>query len=512
MKLLLLIPTFFVFLSSKCFAQMNLKSFQTKPKLVITLVIDQFRSDYLTRFQNEFLPQQKTNGEIGGFQFLMNESAFFPFASYDVFQNVTCPGHAMISTGSRPYVNGIVMNNYFDRLKNKMVYCVDDDKDEFSPRQLKSTTFSDEYKNAGLPAKVIALALKDRSAIMLGGHRADYTFWMDYKNYRWGTSSYYTKKTPEWFNRYNENLKKLENKEIQVLNKKVKLLSKTGLSFVDGVDQTFSLAEEVIKQEKLGLNQQTDFLMISISTHDMLGHQLGMHSAEMQQLTLFEDQRLSQFLNRLKKHLKNFDDVQIVLTADHGVSPTTDYLKEAKFDSGQIDYLEVYKKINQALDKKYGQVKNKNWIIGSKALQLYFDQELITSKKIPYEEMSQVAFEALKDLKGAEVILKRSDLLKNKYPTGLLGEQIKHQFDADKSGDIIIIAKPFYYDKTDNLTTHITGYSYDRTVPLLFFGKKFKKGVYSEQALVIDLAPTLSFSLGVTAPSLSEGKVLPIFK
>lgn len=486
-------------------------SFQDKPKLVVLIVIDQFRADYLTRFQDQFLKSKKTNGDLGGFRFLMENSAYFPFATYDVFQNMTCPGHAMISTGSRPYRNGINLNEYYDRGLKRMVYCAEDEKFGLSPSKLKTTNFSDEYKNAGLPAKVVSLALKDRSAIMLGGHRADLALWMDYEKFRWTTSSYYSKKNPEWLEQVNFDLKKLDDVTISIDGDPAKILSKKGLSYSKGIDLTFDLAEKALAAEKLGLNKQTDFLLLSLSTHDMLGHKLGLNAKEMKDLTLFEDKRLSDFLNRLKNHLGQLDQVEIFLTADHGVAPTVEYAQNAKIDAGKIDYLEIYRLVNKKLDQEFGEVKNKSWIAASKSLHFYYDPEILEKKKLKSADLNKFIKVTLKEVKGIQTIVFNDDLENHKFPTGVLGDQIQKQFLKDKSGDFVIIPEPFYMDKDENLTTHLTGYSYDSTVPLILYGTKFKKGVYSSEALVIDLAPTINFSLGVIPPALNEGKVLPIF-
>ncbi|MFN3697335.1 MAG: alkaline phosphatase family protein [Pseudobdellovibrio sp.] len=502
-----------VLLPLNIFANSVLKysDFQKKPRLVVLIVIDQFRSDYLTRFESQFLKARKANGELGGFRFLMENSAYFPFATYDVFQNMTCPGHAMISTGSRPYRNGINLNEYYDRDLKRMVYCAEDNQHAISPSRLKTTSFSDEYKNAGYSSKVISIALKDRSAVMLGGHRADLALWMDYDQYKWTTSSYYTQKTPDWIESSNKELRKLDGLTSSIDGKQVKFLSKKGLSYSKGIDLSFDLAEKALSAEKLGLNKQTDFLFLSLSTHDMLGHKLGLNSKEMQELTLFEDQRLSLFLNRLKKHLGQLDQVDIYLTADHGVAPTVEYSQSAKIDAGKIDYLEVYRLVNKKLDQEFGELKSKSWIAATKSLNFYYDPEVLEKKKIKISELNKVVQEALKGVKGIYSIVFNEDLANKKMPLGLIGEQLEKQFLKSHSGDFIIIPDAFYMEKDDNLTTHMTSYSYDKTVPLILFGSKFKKGVYSHNALVIDLAPTISFSLGVLSPALNEGQVLPVF-
>ena len=153
-----------------------------KPKLVVVLVIDQMRADYLTRFETRF--QKSSAKSPGGFKYLMSEGAYFPIAEYDVLQNITCPGHAMILTGAHPTMNGIILNDWYDKVARKTVYCAADEKDKISPRNLKTSTVGDELKNAGYKSKVIGIALKDRAAVMLGGHRADHALWFDDKSHQ----------------------------------------------------------------------------------------------------------------------------------------------------------------------------------------------------------------------------------------------------------------------------------------------------------------------------------------
>jgi hypothetical protein len=189
----------------------KLESFLSRPKLTLVLVIDQFRADYLTRFASRFLPSSGKNGEVGGFKYLMSKGAYFPQAKYDVLENMTCPGHATILTGSYPYLSGIVLNEWYDRSLGRMIYCVDDGDSPLvgsdlkgaesgvSPKNLVGTTVGDELKNSGRPSKIISIALKDRAAILLGGHRADLAVWLS-SNYRWVSSRYYVKdkELPRW--------------------------------------------------------------------------------------------------------------------------------------------------------------------------------------------------------------------------------------------------------------------------------------------------------------------------
>jgi hypothetical protein len=193
-----------------------LAQYRKRPKLVLVLVIDQFRADYLTRFESRFLPAEK-GGTVGGFQYLMSKGAYFPFGQYDLLQNMTGPGHATILTGAYPYLSGISLNYWFDSTKNEKVYCAQDDGSKTievvppsanvgtSPKNLLGTTVGDELKNAGFPSRVFSVALKDRAAIFMGGHRADAAFWFDSGLYQWASSQFYFPKgkLPDWIKHSN---------------------------------------------------------------------------------------------------------------------------------------------------------------------------------------------------------------------------------------------------------------------------------------------------------------------
>lgn len=381
-----------------------------------------------------------------------------------------------------------------------------------SPRALKTSTFGDEIKNAGVPSKIIAIALKDRAAIVLGGHRADMALWMDYKNFQWQTSSYYGPAIPSWAAMVNAELRVADRQEKTWKGQKIRLLSKQGLSLSYGVDVTFDLAEKALSAEKMGQGDGTDLLAISLSSHDMLGHRFGPNSQEIQDLTVYEDQRLAQFFSKLKKHLGSLDKVTIVLTADHGIAPTVEYAAKAKFEAGRLDYLQMYRAVNESLDKKFGAPKNKEWIVASKDLNFYLNRETLKEKDLPSAAVEAEVKKVLSALDGVLTVVTKSEVEKGLYPPGELGQQVQRQYVPGKSGDVMLIPRPFFMEKDDNVVNHLTGFSYDRTVPLVFFGRKFKAGVYSQTAKVIDIAPTLTFSVGVLPPATNEGKVLPIFE
>jgi len=491
----------FLFVISASFSHaLTFDKYTKKPKLIVVLVIDQFRADYLAKYQKDFVPAVSKN-EVGGFNYLMSKGAYFPSAEYDVLQSMTCPGHAMIASGSHPYFTGIALNDWYDVETKKKTYCAEDAEDGFSPRRLKTSTFGDELKNISEGSKVIAVALKDRSSIMLGGHRSDLSLWMDFNEYKWVTSTYYKKEIPAWAQAENEVIKKAG------LLKKGTTEAQRAIITPYGAELTRVMAEAALKNEKLGKNGKTDILAISFSAHDMAGHSFGANSPELKAMTLAEDKEIAKLLNAIKKQLGSLNDVVIALTADHGVAPTVEVAKAAKFDAGQIDYLGMYKKIYERLDEKFGK-PSKEWILAGISFNYYLNPEALKERKVTSEQVESEVKDVIKDLPGVFKVTTQSEIAKNILPIGELGHQVTRQFIPGKSGNIILIPKPYYITKGDAPANHMTGYAYDRTVPLIILGPHIKPGVYSSPAKVIDLAPTLSFINGALPPATTTGRIL----
>jgi len=480
---------------------LTIEKFNKRPKLVVVMVIDQFRADYLTKYQKEFMPVG-SKSEVGGFNYLMKKGAYFPFAEYDVLECMTCPGHAMISTGSHPYFTGISLNDWVDVSTKKKTYCVDDAEFGVSPKRLKTSTFGDELKNISEASKVVTVALKDRSAVMLGGHRADVAVWMDTDQFKWETSGYYRKDLPTWAQAVNESLaktgvQKKENKEKSVKE----MISPMGAQW------TREIAEAALKGENLGKNGRTDVLALSFSSHDMAGHQFGPNSPELKTMTLAEDKEISKLLTMIKKHMGSLDDVIIALTADHGVAPAVEVAQASKLDAGRIDSLAMYKKIYEKLDEKFGK-PSKEWIMGGLSFNYYLNPEALKDRKVSSELVQAAVKEVMLTWPGVAAVATRAEIEKNILPQGELGQQLMRQYIPQNNGDIILIPKPYYIAKTEAApVNHMTGYAYDRTVPLIIAGPNIKPAVYSN-GKVIDLAPTLTFIMGALPPATVTGRVL----
>jgi predicted AlkP superfamily pyrophosphatase or phosphodiesterase len=510
------------------------KSFGLKPKLVVVIAIDQMRADYLTRFRSRFLEPELGGRKPGGFRYLMSRGAYFPYGQYDVLHSMTGPGHAMILSGSYPYQMGISLNDWYEPGKGQ-VYCVRDDSSPvvtgqsnwpgLSPKNFLGTTVGDELKNAGHPSRVVTMALKDRAAILLGGHRADLALWFDSKTMQWTTSRHYIPQgsMPEWVESLSHQAQarkgktyewKSEGKGTGFSSSKAAFSYSTEYgsyaSFAHpmGVELVINAAKAAITNLKLGRGADTDLLAMSFSSHDYLAHAHGANAREMEEMTVSEDRQLSGFLDFLKKELKTLDDVLIVLTADHGGPYNPEWLKTQKMNAGNLDEAALARKGNERLIEVFGRTpKDKPYVAFVADLNFFLDPEVLKSKGV---DPAKAEAELKKELLKADGILTgftRSEYLDRKLPPVLFERQALKGYRLGRSGDVVLIPKP-HFQSAGAAASHQTGYAYDRTVPILISGKRIKPGVYSERAEVVDIAPTLSFLLGLTPPAMSEGRVL----
>ena len=486
-------------------------------KLGVVLVVDQFRADYLMRFKDQFK---------GGYKTLLAGGAYFPLADHGLLQNMTAPGHAAILTGSYPYRNHIPINYWFDREKEKNTYCVQDDgvsiissdgvvkdaKMGISPKNLNASTLGDELKNVDRSSKVVSLAVKDRAAVLMGGRRTDATLWFDDQHCQWVTSSFYAKTLPAFAIAQNKNLTK-ENGQVYSWGpfKDIKKCSKESIPTPWAIEKTFDLALAAVDELKMAKGKDTDLLSISLSSHDYLGHRVGPNDPHMETMTLAEDKLLGEFMQKLDKRVPGgLKNVFFVLTGDHGMPPTA--LPQDRVTSENVPESEIVKTIEDTLTQKFEKPKKGTWIKSIAELQFYFDEQILKDKNLNLSKIILLLRERLKKERYIDDVLsKEAIMVDRKVPAGELGA-IADRTLADRSGDMILVLKPYFYSDSYRFT-HMTHYSYDRYVPLLFWGSGFKSGVYRQVVRVIDLAPTLASVFHVLPPSQSEGRVLTeIFK
>ncbi|GIV41454.1 MAG: alkaline phosphatase family protein [Vicingaceae bacterium] len=538
---------------------------QNSPKIVVGIVIDQMRQEYLYRYKDKW-------SSNGGFMKLINQGTMFVNAHYTYFPTYTAPGHASIYTGTTPYNHGIVANEWFDPVQKKDVYCVWDDNEfsvgcfneagKMSPRNLKVTTITDELKLvSGGRSKVFGVSLKDRGAILPAGHLADAAYWFDGASGNFITSTYYMKKLPGWVEKFNAEKKAIKylDREWQTLlpieqytesykdssgyeqpldGKKayfpydLKSLSlNSGPMIIRytpwGNTLLFDFAKALIENEALGTGKWTDFLCISFSTPDYIGHAYGPRSVEIEDMYLRLDKELGDFLNYLEKKFGK-DNVLVFLTADHGGAENTGFNEEFRLPGKSLYFTSLKDSLN-----KFLMIKASGF--NSAAMHPFRAGELhLHANKLP-------VLPPVENISNMQIYLANEwrpyrDWIKTQLNVFIAGNpEIKAIYDKEElkylvkdrtinavnmlanglhphlSGDFFILQDPGSMEYGKKGTTHGSVYRYDTHVPLIFWGKNIPQGLkVSEFVAISDIAPTLSLILQTAMPSGATGIPLQI--
>jgi predicted AlkP superfamily pyrophosphatase or phosphodiesterase len=526
-----------------------------KPKLIVTLVVDQFRADQVARFQNRLLPPIGPQGEPGGLRYLTERGAYYPLAEFGLLQNMTCPGHATILSGAHPYQHGISGNIWYDASIQKSMYCVEDPgnpqvgvKDPgsqrgVSPKNFRGTTLGDELKNSGYRSRVVTVALKDRAAVLLGGARADLALWFDRESQNWVSSRYYLPdgKLPAWvqdvntafhknhkdtltWNRpegvgsgtsWTENTFVEKSKATEVMGRdfphQVSGRHTYASYFPESTTWTVDTAIAALQSMKLGRGADTDLLGVSFSTHDNLSHSFGPNSRQVEELTIIEDREIARLLKVIKQSV-GLENTIIVLTGDHGGMPNAEWLHAQKLDAGRVDEDKLMEEGESFLVKTFGSVKGGNWIAYQANFNFYLNPEALKqygklNKDDVASRLARFFREETSTRYGILHVFSAADVRMNTLPPGIFHRQIQNTFTPGRSGDVVMILKPNYV-MPGSTAEHLSGYTYDRMVPLALVGPQIKAGVYGQKAEIIDIAPTLAFFAGTLPPTGSEGRVL----
>ncbi len=535
----------FTFISHVALAQKTIKSSANttyaekieRPKLVVGLVIDQMRWDYLYRFYNRY--------NKGGFKRLINEgfsaeNTFIPYTP-----TYTGCGHASIYTGSVPAINGIVGNNWYDQQLGRDVYCAEDKEvktigsptkaGEMSPKNLLVTTITDELRLAtNFKSKVIGISMKDRGSILPAGHSANAAYWYDGQSGNWISSSYYMQNLPNWLVSYNQ--KKVANtfyaKNWNTLypivtytestsdNKPYEGLFKgeTSSSFphnlTNYIDKnydiirstpygntiTFDLSKLAIQEEKLGQTENTDFLAISCSSTDYVGHQFGPNSIEIEDTYLRLDQDIADFLSYLDKTLGK-NNYLIFLSADHAVAHVPGFMKENKLPAGLISNSKLRKGIDSLIQNKYNLNKSVITVMNN---QVYFDHNVIEEQNADFNKIKQTTIAFLRRQNGIADAVNLETIQQASLPDEIK-KRITNGYNAKRSGDIYFLLQPNWFDGGDTGSTHGSWYPYDSHIPLIFMGWKVKAGKSNQTYYMTDIAATLAAMLHIQMPSGSIG-------
>jgi len=537
MKTLKLLP-FLALISGPLFSQ-------NQPKLVVGIVVDQMRQEYLYRYESKF-------GE-NGFKRLMNEGFMLKNAHYNYVPTETGPGHASIYTGTTPSIHGIVGNDWYDRTSKTNVNCVSDENQKtvgaeaggaVSPWRMLSTTITDELKlSTQQRAKVVGVSIKDRGAALPAGHTPDGAYWYDGRNGNMITSTYYKQKLPDWVTKFNGQklADKYLNQEWNTLlpvnqyvesapddspyegrwkgkNKPVfpynlaelrKQMGEFSLLAMTpfGNNLVADFAKAALLGENLGKDDITDFLAVSFSSTDAVGHAMGPDAVEVEDVYLRLDKTLEEFFTFLDKEVGK-GAYTVFLTSDHGVAHVPQYLKDLRIPAGYFRPAYVKATLNEHLQKYF---PNKLLLEEVTSDQIYLNQSAFSedpkSSGVDLLVATELITNFLLSTEGVAQVYSTSTLRQvSTSDPGIRGNVVRG-FYSKRCGDILFALEPGWL-AWGGVTgsTHGSGYSYDTHIPILFYGNGIKKGSSSQYHAITDIAPTLSVLLKIKFPSGCSGQ------
>lgn len=494
-----------------------------KPKLVIGIVVDQMRWDYLYRYYDRYQDE-------GGFKRLLTNGFACENTFVSYVPSVTACGHTAIFSGSVPSVSGITGNEWWDYKKQDIVYCAGDDSvqtvgsatelGKMSPRNMLVNTIGDELKLAtNFRSKVFGIALKDRGAILPSGHSADAAYWYDDKTGDWISSSYYMKDLPKWVKAINarkivdscyklgwKTMYPLETYIQSYATKKIfdyDLTSYIGKNYgflrvlPQGNSITIDMAKAVINNEKLGTDDDPDLLAISFSTPDYIGHTFGPNSVEAEDCFLRLDKDLGEFLNYLDTKIGK-NQYLVFLTADHGGAQVPSFMKANKIPAGNVDVETIYQGLNTILTEKY---KTENLCISVMNYQVYLDRDSISSKHLILDSVAKTAIDYLQQQPGIKQAFLTRDINKVSLPPRIKS-MIEVGSYSPRSGDIQLVFDAQWIEGLMRSgTTHGIWNPYDTHIPLLWYGWNITPGKSYREMYITDIAPTVSTLLNIQMPN-----------
>jgi predicted AlkP superfamily pyrophosphatase or phosphodiesterase len=506
-----------------------------RPRLVVVIAVDQLRADYIERFRPYF--------GAGGFNLFLQRGASFAQARYAHATTSTCPGHAVILTGSYGEVNGIIANEWYDTRTGRPTYCAEDTAVTLvgsagpggSPRKLFGATVGDVLRTATAGrSRVVTVSAKNRSAIMLGGQLADAAYWM--VDTLFVTSTYYRADLPGWAREFNASgamsryfgqtwdrllpaaAYQMMGPDDEPAERDVAGMGRTFPHRIAGIDALHGspflndvmadFAMRAVDAEGLGRDTVSDLLGLSFSANDGVGHTFGPESHEVMDATVRLDRTLQRLFGFLDRTI-GLANVVVVLTADHGVAPMPEVLARIRPGSTarRLDPAIIESAVRKALSARYGQVDAPGWVVYHVPPQMYLNRAALAALNIPVEDAERVAQSAVRSVPGVHEVLTGSELTRQRA-AGIESGPV-HSFHPSRSGNLYYMLEPYWLpDPSASGAEHGSGWRYDQEVPLLWFGRGILPGVHQGPAYVADIAPTLSALLGLLSPGGSQGRVL----
>ena len=512
----------------------------TSPKLVVGIVVDQMRYDYLTRFWNHY-------GE-GGFKRLVKGGFTCKNNHFNYTPTATGPGHTSIYTGTTPSVHGIIGNSWYDKVEGKIVTCVADDSyntvgvlddtGKASPHRMMVSTITDELRlHTQMKGKVISVAIKDRGSVLPGGHMANGAYWFHGGlEGNWITSTYYRSELPKWVVNFNESNKVEKYKKPWNTLKDIKTYVESGSDdntyevlfsgetapvfphdlpaiwesnsqfnilkgtpYGNSITADFALA--ALDGEDLGEDNITDFLAISFSSTDYVGHQFGVNSKEIQDTYIRLDGDLDRLLKALDKKVGE-GEYTVFLTADHGALDVPGYLRDQKLPAGYMDSKTMTTKFREFLNYTYGKV---NPMKNYSNAQIFLDHDVIRNLDLKVKDVQEAIAAEFLTYDGINRVYTGYQMVQNQYTEGI-PYIIQKGYSQKRSGDVLLVLDPgVVYNPSEKGSSHGSPFIYDTHVPLIFYGKGIQKGSTVARTEIPDIAPTLASLLGIAFPNGTSG-------
>lgn len=527
-----------IFISSllqlACVAQKPLTkqvSTSSKPKVIVGIMVDQMRYDFLYRFYDKY--------SEGGFKRLMNDGFNCKNNHYHYASTVTGPGHAHVYTGSIPSFSGITGNEWYNKFTKTDSYVVQDDDvstigdepssaGQMSPKNLLATTITDQLNIANqFRSKIVGVAIKDRGAILPAGHTGD-AYWYNSRSAKWITSTFYKDKAPAWLDKFNA--LKLPEKYSEVawtpvlgmedyyeteeddqpyenrINGEEKAvfphrITPGGIASTPaGNTLTLDFALAAFENEQMGKDDITDFLAISFSSPDYAGHAFGPQSKEIEDMYLKLDLEIQRLLNKMDAEVGK-GNYTVFLTADHGVAEIPAFLKKHNIPAGVFLTSEYKKPLDDALLKNFGEGE---WILATDNYQFYLNKPLMREKGVTKAQILAVAQEVLLPLEGVHDVIDLEDISEESVPP-YFKTLLSNIYHPKRSGELMLLLDPAWFTGYTRGTTHGTMYNYDTHVPLVFYGWGVKQGETSEPTFISDIAASLAQILNILEPNACVG-------
>ncbi|GAB3431887.1 alkaline phosphatase PafA [Niabella aquatica] len=514
-----------------------------RPKLVVGIVVDQMRWDYLYRYYDRY-------DNNGGFKRMLHEGFSCENTFINYIPSYTAIGHTTVFTGSVPAIHGIAGNNWIDQASGKNVYCTDDSTvqgvgstsaaGKMSPRNLLATTVTDELRLAtNFQSKVIGVSLKDRASILPAGHHPTGAYWFDDATGNFITSSWYMSELPKWasdFNARNEPAKltavpwatlypintykqstaddvkwegKFKGETTTAFPHNLAELYKTDKDVIRsspyGNTLTLNFAKAAIDGNNLGSGTTTDFLTINCASTDYVGHKYGPNSIEIEDVYLRLDKELGAFYRYLDQKIGK-GNYLVFLTADHGAAHAVNFMREYQMPAEFLELKKITSSLNQALKDEFGAEK---LVLSNMNYQIHFNKKLIKDKKLDYESVKKASLKFLREIPEIQFVIDIENIGAEPVPEPIKQMTI-NGYNNKRSGTIQVIPYPAWFEGSPGGTgtTHGTWNPHDTHIPLVWMGWGIKPGKSNREVYMTDIAPTVAALLHIQMPNGCTGKAI----